>query len=408
MLMINWKGFVFFGCILFFLFAVPVTIFAQETDPRYTQKLKEIEELQGKISQLQGEAKTLSSAIGYLTQKKSLTQKQIESTEFEIEQVKLEIAAIGGKIATTEKDLDAQVRALITAIDEGYKKPKLGALEYLFSSKSFGEMQARAKYVEFAKARHSQILQKTAAVKLDYDKQKSEKESAQKKIESLQKKLAVQKKDLELQETAKKQLLLDTKNSESSYQKLLAAAQAELSAFRAFTAGKGGGLLPPQNSPDGWYYSQRDSRWGLLAIGNSFLTSRPDTIHDVGCLVSSVAMVLKKFGSDATPASVASQPAYFYLNTASMRRPWPAPSGYFYTILDRRDTGLIDSQLASGNPVVVKLSVRTNAVGTHFVVLKSGSGGNYTMHDPWEGYDKNFSSYYSVGQIISIGLLAKK
>jgi hypothetical protein len=29
------------------------------------------------------------------------------------------------------------------------------------------------------------------------------------------------------------------------------------------------------------------------------------------------------------------------------------------------------------------------------------------MHDPWEGYDKKFSDYYSLGQIREIGALVK-
>jgi hypothetical protein len=90
-----------------------------------------------------------------------------------------------------------------------------------------------------------------------------------------------------------------------------------------------------------------------------------------------------------------------------MRRPWPAPNGYHYEILDRRDLSLIDSALKDGFPVIVKLSVRTNVVGTHFIVLKSGNNGDYTIHDPWEGYDKKFLQLYSTGQIISMGILRK-
>lgn len=393
-------------CGLFFLW-VPMRVQAQESDPRYQEKLKEIENLKTKINQLQGEARTLASAISYLTNKKALTQKQAEATEFEIAILDRDISSLGGKIESLEENLDAHVKSLITDVQAGYKQPDIGPFQLLFSSSSFGDLTTRTRYLQLAQSHHTQILRKTSQVKIDYDTQKQEKEAAQRKMEQLQKRLQAQQKDLEAQEQAKQRLLSETKNSESTYQKLLATAQAELASFRAFTSSKGGGVLPPQNSPDGWYFSQRDSRWAGVTIGNSGLTRNPDTILDVGCLVSSVAMLKKKYGEDVTPTTIATNPGYFYLNTGSMRRPWPAPNGYRFENYDRRDLGLIDAELKEGRPVIVKLSVRTNVVGTHFIVIKSGSNGDYTIHDSWEGYDKKFSDFYSTGQIISVGVLRK-
>lgn len=392
-------------CALCLLF--PRSTFAQSEDPRYQQKLKEIEELKGKISQAQGEAKTLASAITYLTNKKNLTEKQIDATELEVALLTREISSLSGKIENLEDSLDAHIGALITDVRVGYKEPALDPFHLLFSSASLSELATRSRYLELARLHHSQTLVKATKIKMDYDVQKNDKEEKQKKVEVLQKKLTAQRLDLDAQEQAKRKLFTETKNNESNYQKLLAQAEAELASFRSFTASKGGGTLPPQNSPDGWYYSQRDERWAGYTIGNSGLTKYPDTILDVGCLVSSVAMVKKKYGDNVTPKDIAANPEYFYLNTGSMRRPWPAPSGYSYQIEDRRDLGKIDSELKEGRPVIVKLSVRTNTVGTHFIVLKSGSNGDYTIHDPWEGYDKKFTQFYSTGQIISAGYLKK-
>lgn len=393
-------------CVSVILFSVG-TVKAESEDPRYQQKLKEIEELKGKISQAQGEARTLSSAITYLTNKKSLTEKQIDATEFEVAVLTREISSLSGKIENLEDSLDAHVDALITDVRVGYKEPEIDPFHLVFSSSSLSEFATRTRYLELARSHHSQTLHRVTKVKIDYDSQKNEKEAKQKQVEVLQKKLTAQRLDLEAQEQAKRKLFTETKNNESNYQKLLAQAEAELASFRSFTASKGGGVLPPQNSPDGWFFSQRDERWAGYTIGNSGLTKYPDTIMDVGCLVSSVAMVKKKYGENITPRDIAANPGYFYLNTGSMRRPWPAPNGYSYQIEDRRDLGKIDSELRDGRPVIVKLSVRTNTVGTHFIVLKSGSNGDYTIHDPWEGYDKKFTALYSTGQIISAGYLKK-
>ena len=61
----------------------------------------------------------------------------------------------------------------------------------------------------------------------------------------------------------------------------------------------------------------------------------------------------------------------------------------------------MDSTLANGDPVVVGINAYG---GTHFVIIKSGSNGNYIMHDPFlaNGRDMNFTDHYSMGSIFSI------
>jgi len=56
----------------------------------------------------------------------------------------------------------------------------------------------------------------------------------------------------------------------------------------------------------------------------------------------------------------------------------------------------LDQKLSSG-PVIVGLYSGPD----HYVVLKSGSGGNYIMNDPFleNGGDRNFTDTYSVSNI---------
>ena len=75
--------------------------------------------------------------------------------------------------------------------------------------------------------------------RLNYNTQKQTKEIKQAEIESLKKKLDSDKAALASQVSAKNQLLTETKNSESQYQKLLASAQAELIAIQGIVAGLG-------------------------------------------------------------------------------------------------------------------------------------------------------------------------
>jgi hypothetical protein len=84
----------------------------------------------------------------------------------------------------------------------------------------------------------------------------------------------------------------------------------------------------------------------------------------------------------------------------------PSPSGYTYKRFDYFNSETIDRELREERPVIVH--VRTNnGYGGHFVVLISGEGGNYKMHDPWYGPDIDFTKYYSSSMIDSVRLFTK-
>ena len=49
----------------------------------------------------------------------------------------------------------------------------------------------------------------------------------------------------------------------------------------------------------------------------------------------------------------------------------------------------------------------SNVAGMHFIVIISGSNGNYKIHDPWFGADLNFSDRYSPALVMSLRLITK-
>jgi hypothetical protein len=195
---------------------------------------------------------------------------------------------------------------------------------------------------------------------------------------------------------SKNQLLAETNSKESTYQKLLSQAEAELNSFSNFTKNAGGDhLLTNQTVCDSWgcYYNQRDSDWGADPLDGTNYSMAGD-----GCLVTAMAMVMTHYGyTSVTPATINSDPNNFAAY-------YPA---YLLTTIyagggsATRVSSAIDTVLASGNPVVIGMHVYG---GTHFVVLISGSNGHYVMRDPYlaNGIDINFSSYYSLGEIYSI------
>ena len=387
------------GCALLVL---PVS--AQESDPRYIEKLKEIEVLKQKLQAVQNEKQTLASAISIINNKKALTQKQIEATQLQIDYLEREIDSLEGKINLLEGSLDSLTKTLLHTIGETYKKPKATDLELFFSSRGFSDVISFYSYLDRVRSFRQELLYKTTETKFAYDEEKNVQEKKQIEIESLKLKYEKQKQELVAQEQEKQARMSQTKNSEANYQRLLSQAESELAAFRGFTTSRGGGLLPPQNSPDGWFFSQRDERWGNLCIGRSCGTKYEGVMWEVGCLISDIAMVKKKFGESVTPMTIAANSTYFYWITAFMLQPWPAPGGYHY-VRSGYSQSKLDSELRDGRPVIAHLRVNTR--DGHFIVIKGGENGKYVMHDPWEGYDKSFGDFYSIGQIDSINYLVR-
>jgi predicted double-glycine peptidase len=106
-------------------------------------------------------------------------------------------------------------------------------------------------------------------------------------------------------------------------------------------------------------------------------------------------MIKKKYGENIIPTNVAQDTSYFVSGTAYMLH--SGLNAHGFTVNFGNQTNLINSQLGSGKPVIVHLTVNTS--DGHYVVLKSGSNGNYIMNDPWEGPDLSFSKYYNVNSI---------
>lgn len=360
--------------------------------------------LQAKIDQTSQQANTLAGAISQLNGKILVATLQVNQTKNQIDQLEKDISELGTRISGLNTSLSSMTDILIQRVVTNYKRRRSDPLELLLVSNTIDSFFTKYKYLQIAQEHTSQLMAQAENQKNSFDQQKNLKQQKQDELDKKKITLQKQQADLDQQKTDQTNLLTQTKNDESRYQQLLAQAQAELSSFSNFTTSLGIGMLPPQNSPDGWYFSQRDQRWANACIGNSCGTRNSATIMDVGCLITSTAMVKKKFGEDVTPLSIAQNSSYFFANTAYMLRPWPTPSGYTYVQSGLNDNK-VDSELAAGRPVIFHL--RVNGYDGHFVVIKGGSNGNYIMHDPAEGYDLKFTQFYKFSQVDMMAFLVK-
>ncbi len=359
-----------------------------------------IHELEGKISDVKTQENSLSSQISVMDNQIQLTQYRINLVQDQINESTLDIDTATKRIKKLEGSLQDVSEVLLTRVKATYQAGETDPLQILLASTNIHDFLSRENYLQIVQQHDKDLLYNTQQAKVDYANQKSLLESKKKKIVSLQAQLEGYNKELDGEKGTKEDLLKAAKDNEQNYQDQLAAARRQVASFKSFATarvGTGGSVLPPQTSPDGWYYNQRDERWGNDLIGSS-----SDPVWEVGCLLTSVAMVLKKSGEGVTPATIAANSGYFVPTTASMSLPW---GGGRFSSSWGANLGAIDSKLSSGQPVIVGLNVSTGSVGTHFIVLKSGSNGDYTINDPWYGPDLKFSDYYSTGQIFQYGWL---
>lgn len=344
----------------------------------------EISQYQQKIQELQGQANTLSNQIAAFNA-------QIHLGELKIQETEDEINLLTGRITEVQGSLNDLTKAFSARVVATYKMTRTNEPAYfLLTSDNLNDAISKYHYLKEAENSDENLLVRLQSAQTTY-------ENSKKQSEDLQKKLKDQQDSLNAQKQAKARLLADTQGSEANYQKLLAQAEAQLAAFSAFTANSGGSSLLSNQTDcsDSWgcYYNQRDTSWGALALNGTGYTLASD-----GCLVTSMAMILTHYGhKSVTPISINSNPENF----ASY---YPAYLNYVIHVdgvTATRAVASIDSTLSTGNPVVVGVHAYG---GTHFVVVKSGSGGNYIMNDPYlpNGKNLNFTDHYPISSIFEV------
>jgi len=368
-------------------------VFGQE---QKTDIEKKIEEYKGKLVELRSQKNTLASQIQYMDTQVYLTKLQIEETEGKIEQTQKEIESLSTKIEGLDESLSYLSKLLINQVVEGYKKRTVSFFALFLDSGNAQDLFNRLQYLKTTQNNNQKTLIQVQKTKFNFEDQKKLREEKKTELAKLSETLDQQKNALAVQRNSKQKLLADTQNNETTYQNLLSQAQTQLAAFSKFVTSQGGAsILSNQTVCDDWgcYYSQRDNQWGTNSLNGTGYSLASD-----GCLVTSMAMVYTHLGRKGV------NPQTINSNSNNFASYYPAYLEYTITadgLTTSRISASIDSTLSSGDPVVVGVSAYG---GMHFVVLISGSDGNYIMHDPFieNGHKLSFNNYYSVGSIFEI------
>ncbi|MFO0703146.1 MAG: C39 family peptidase [Patescibacteria group bacterium] len=362
---------------------------------------QKISEYQKKLDETRKQRDTLDNQLKYLDTQAYVTSLKIEETENKMQAVKKEAEILTQRIDTLDDKLDTQWRLFLATTYATYKQRPASIFDLILNSENAEEMLSSLKYHSLAQSNRQRLLIQTQETKINFEEQKSLREKKQQELTQLQDVLAEQKSSLETQQESKKVLISATKNRENEYQNIIAEAQRQISAFKSFTVSTGTNIISAGalgSGVGGYYYSQRDERWANMRMGDS-----GETVLDVGCFISSLSMVLKYYGYDYTPATIASSARYFYGGSSSGCFPTSYATAYACTPntfngswpggLKYREIGRdeIDGYLNRGIPVIS--SVRNQS---HYVVLKRIENGEYIMNDPIYGPDLKVSDYYSI------------
>jgi peptidoglycan hydrolase CwlO-like protein len=371
------------------------SIFAQDK----TDIEKKISEYQTKLQELKQQKNTLSSQIQYMDTQIYLTGLQINQTEQQIISTGKEIDLLGSRIEGLDQSLDYLSKQLIKRIVIGYKKKPLSLLALLLNSKNAYDFLNQVKYLKTVQTNNQKLIYTVQETKTNAEEQKKHREEKKIELNQLTERLANQKIALDNQKGQKERFLADTQNNENIYQNLLTQAQAQLAGFGRFVSSQGGSsILSNQTVCDDWgcYYNQRDSQWGGIPLNNTGYT-----LSGEGCLVTSMAMVYTHFGHrNVTPQSINSNSNNFASYYPAFLKKTITADG----TTSSRVNSDIDSELSAGRPVIVGISYDGGPYPDHFLVLISGSNGNYRMNDPFtpNGHNIPFSDHYSVGSIREI------
>jgi peptidoglycan hydrolase CwlO-like protein len=350
---------------------------------------QQIAEYQAELTQAGADKKTLQAAINALDLQRKKVQAQVAATQHEISVTQLQIQQLGGEMTDTKATIATDRAAVAANLRVLQQSDGQTLLMQVLQSGTLADTWVSVNATLQVQTAVDDSMQELTA-------QESNLADSETASKQQQQSLAAQQQSLAATAQSKAQLLVETNAKESVYQKLLAAAQAELNSFSTFAQNAGGSkLLAGQTDCDSWgcYYNQRDAIWGNIPLDGTKYKIASD-----GCLVTSLAMVMTHYGyHDVTPVTINSNPDNFAAYYPAYLLATVNVDGVTAT----RKTAAIDATLATGNPVIVGLHAYG---GTHYVVFVSGSGGNYVMRDPYiaSGKDISFAANYSMRDIFGV------
>lgn len=344
---------------------------------------KQASDNQAKLNSSQKTADSLEAAIDNLDVNIGYTTAKITNTQAQIDATNRVITSLAGDIAIKQAEYDELMSRLRSAYVSLYELSQESTLEVILSSETLSDAVTKSQLVQELQSDLKSKADSVMALKTDLEQKKSESEAAKADLEALKNELVSTNASLGSQKTQKSYLLSATEDQIDQYlanasdiQKRIREVQRQLDILISRNSW-GSDIISSNESS--WYYSQ-------LSYPNTRLGNSPYTVAQYGCLITSYAMVSRYYGNNVTPATIAGDTSNFNYGGYLLYHP-PHSSGLSSGSKSAVNWGTVDSELASGRPVIV--SIYLSSVGainsdgsSHFIVIKGKASGKYLMHDP--------------------------
>lgn len=402
------KNKIFIGLLVIFLgggFLLFDLVSAEDTVTLSEEEKEKIEDANEELQKLNEKAETYEKILLLKQKQKSLLGNQIGSLNSEISNLKNDIKNNSQKIEEfTKKNEELQIeiarnedlirtqKKFLADILRAYQENNSGFLaKVMFSIENFS---AISRHNDSLWQASDKIIEITRNLKSLQDQIKiSQKEIIKNKDELVTAKIKLEEENIKLNATKiqKSTLLVQTEGDEATYQsklnkiekqkqellgdidELYNANFAEISQFAS-------GLEKPKTglASTSWYYSQKDPRWGNETIGNS-----KSKMKDLGCAVTSVAMVFTTQGEKINPKQLSDKPIFSW-DLINWPKTWNSLTLSSSTAHSGVNWSTIDNEIKNNNPVIIFINAKSGA-GHYVVVHHKADNGKYVVHDPYWG-----------------------
>ena len=373
-------------------------VLSEEEQEKLEKKNKELEKLNEKAATYekllllkQKQKNLLGNQINNLNSEIGSIKEQIKENSDKIDSINKKNNELQDEISQNEFLIQAQ-RKILANIMRDYQENNDDAFtKMIFNIENFSSLTKKGDYLDQTS---SKIITLTENLKALQNKTKESQTELLKNREDLVKiKTILEEENTKLlsTKTQKNNLLIQTQGDEDNYQaklekiekqkqellgdidELYNANFAEISEFAS-------GLEKPTSgrAETSWYYSQKDPRWGNETIGNS-----KSKMKDLGCAVTSVAMVFTQHGERINPKQLSDKPIYSW-DLINWPRSWEGLTLSSSTAHAGVSWSTIDKEIKADNPVIVFINAKSGA-GHYVVVHHKADNGKYVVHDPYWG-----------------------
>jgi len=197
---------------------------------------KEINTLSGQIAVTSQQKDTLSNAIKDLTLKRNLLIKERQQTEKKISATGLVINNLGNEIITKNNILNKSRETIAILIKKVDQQDNESFLQKILAKNSFKDFSTEYNNIVDINNQLKDHINHVSIQKENLSKTKDAKQEEQNQLNKLKNTLTNKEQEILLNKKEKDSLLIETKNKESEYQKLLTERKKQRDAFEGSLA----------------------------------------------------------------------------------------------------------------------------------------------------------------------------